>query len=106
MIGVLRWSIVATLALVATELVGGYVGHSIALVSDAVHNFSDVPTLLISWPALRWAERPATSEKTYGYHRAGILAAFTNAILLVLVAVYLFTEAYQRLGSPWPCAKE
>lgn len=100
MIGVLRWSIVATLALVVAELAGGYVGHSIALVSDAVHNFSDVPTLLISWFALRWAEHPATSEKTYGYHRAGILAAFTNAILLVLVAVYLFAEAYKRLQQP------
>jgi cobalt-zinc-cadmium efflux system protein len=85
---------------VAAEFLGGFLGRSIALVSDAVHNLSDVPTLVISWFAVRWAERPATPEKTYGYHRAGILAAFTNAILLVLVALYLFYEAYQRLRRP------
>ncbi len=98
--GVLAGSIAATLGLVATELVGGYLGHSLALVSDAVHNLSDVPTLAISWLALRWTERPADSERTYGYHRAGILAAFANAILLVLVALYLFYQAYERLRRP------
>ncbi len=97
---VLMCSVVATLGLVATELVGGYLGHSLALVSDAVHNLSDIPTLVISWLALCWAERPTTAEKTYGYHRAGILAAFTNAVLLVLVALYLFYEAYERLRRP------
>ncbi len=97
---VLKWAMSATLALVAVELVGGYLGHSIALVSDAVHNLSDVPTLVISWLALVWTERPPTPEKTYGYHRAGILAAFVNAILLVLVALYIFFEAYQRLRNP------
>ena len=100
MTGVLRWAMVATLSLVAAELVGGYMGHSIALVSDAVHNLSDVPTIVVSWLALLWAERGWTPEKTYGYHRAGILAAFTNAILLALVALYLFYEAYERLLRP------
>ena len=98
--GVLTWAMAATLGLVAAELVGGYLGHSIALISDAVHNLSDVPTLLISWFALRWTARPATAEKTYGYHRAGILAAFTNAILLMLVALYILYEAYERLRHP------
>ncbi len=98
--GVLQWAMVATLALVAVELAGGMLGRSIALISDAVHNLSDVPTLVISWFALRWAERPADSEKTYGYRRAGILAAFTNAILLALVALFLFYEAYERLRRP------
>jgi len=98
--GVLEWATLATLALVATEFVGGYLGHSIALASDAVHNLSDVPTLIISWLALRWSERPADSEKTYGYHRASILAAFVNAILLMLVAAFLFYEAYERLRHP------
>ncbi len=98
--GVLSWAMAATLGLVAAEIIGGYLGHSIALVSDAVHNLSDVPTLLISWFAARWAVRPATAEKTYGYHRAGILAAFANALLLVLVALYLFYESYLRLRNP------
>lgn len=97
---VLVWSMLATIGLVAAELVGGYLGRSIALISDAVHNLTDVPTLVISWLALRWAEKPPTGEKTYGYHRAGILAAFVNALLLALVAGYIFTEAYERLRQP------
>jgi cobalt-zinc-cadmium efflux system protein len=98
--GALRWAVVGTLGLVAAEFFGGWLGHSIALVSDAVHNLTDVPTLAISWLALRWAERPPTPEKTYGYHRAGVLAAFTNALLLILVALYILLEAYERLRHP------
>src|ERR1051326_3221882 len=76
---VLAWAMIATLGLVAAEVVSGLLGHSVALLNDAVHNLSDVPALGISWLAMRWAERPADSEKTYGYHRAGTLAAFTNS---------------------------
>jgi len=90
----------ATLALVMAEVFGGILGRSVALLNDAVHNLSDVPALGISWLAMRWAERPADSEKTYGYHRSGILAAFTNAILLVLLALWLGYEAIDRLRSP------
>ena len=98
--GVLAGAVAATLVLVVAELLGGYLGHSISLISDALHNLSDVPTLLISWIALNWAARPADHERTYGYQRAGILAAFTNAILLVLVSLGLFYEAFQRFLHP------
>jgi cobalt-zinc-cadmium efflux system protein len=97
---VLGWAMVATLGLVAAEIVGGFLGRSVALLNDAVHNLSDVPALGISWLAMRWAERPADSEKTYGYHRAGILAAFTNALLLVLLSLWLGYEAIERLRAP------
>ena len=97
---VLVWAIAATLLLVAAEIVGGLLGHSVALLNDAVHNLSDVPALGISWLAMRWAERPADTEKTYGYHRAGTLAAFTNAFVLVLLALWLAYEAIQRLRTP------
>jgi cobalt-zinc-cadmium efflux system protein len=97
---VLGWAMVATLGLVVAEVFGGILGHSVALLNDAVHNLSDVPALGISWLAMRWAERPADSEKTFGYHRAGTLAAFTNAILLVLLALWLGYEAIDRLRSP------
>ena len=100
MTSVLRWAMLVTLGFVALELVGGFLANSIALVSDAFHNLSDVPTLVISWLAIRWTERPADSEKTYGYHRAGILAAYSNAILLVLVALYILYEAYERIRTP------
>ena len=83
--GVLAGAVIATVVLVAAELLGGYLGHSISLVSDALHNLSDIPTMLISLFALRWAARPADHERTFGYQRAGILAAFTNAILLIVV---------------------
>jgi cobalt-zinc-cadmium efflux system protein len=97
---VLGWAMVATLGLVAVEIVGGFLGHSVALLNDAVHNLSDVPALGISWLAMRWAERPADSEKTYGYHRAGTLAAFTNALVLVFLSLWLGYEAFQRLRAP------
>jgi len=97
---VLAWAMVATLGLVVAELFGGILGRSVALLNDAVHNLSDVPALGISWLAMRWAQRPADSERTYGYHRAGTLAAFTNAILLVLLSLWLGYEAIDRLRSP------
>jgi cobalt-zinc-cadmium efflux system protein len=93
-------AVVATFALVAVELIAGYVGRSIALVSDGVHNLTDVPTLVLSWLAMRWAMKPPTPEKTYGYHRAGILAAFVNAVLLSLVSLGLLYESVMRLRNP------
>lgn len=98
--GVLAGAVAATILLVAAELAGGYLGHSISLVSDALHNLSDIPTMLISWVALHWAARPADHERTYGYQRAGVLAAFTNGILLVLVSLALFYEAFERFLHP------
>ena len=97
---VLAWAMVATLGLVVAEVFGGLLGRSVALLNDAVHNLSDVPALGISWLAMRWAERPADSEKTFGYHRAGTLAAFTNALLLVILSLWLGYEAIDRLRSP------
>jgi cobalt-zinc-cadmium efflux system protein len=98
--GVLGWAMVATLGLVVAEVFGGFLGRSVALLNDAVHNLSDVPALGISWLAMRWARRPADADKTYGYHRAGTLAAFTNAILLVILSLWLGYEAIGRLRAP------
>src|SRR5215469_12185362 len=97
---VLAWAMAATLGLVVTEVFGGVLGHSVALLNDAVHNLSDVPALGISWLAMRWAQKPADSERTFGYHRAGTLAAFTNAIVLVILALWLGYESIERLRSP------
>src|ERR1700674_5647603 len=97
---VLGWAVAVTLGLVVAEVFGGILGRSIALLNDAVHNLSDVPALGISYLAMRWAERPADSEKTYGYHRAGTLAAFTNAFVLVLLSLWLGYEAFERFRSP------
>jgi cobalt-zinc-cadmium efflux system protein len=97
---VLAFSFAITLVLVLAELAGGYFGHSISLLSDAIHNMTDMPALAISWLAALWAVRPPTHEKTYGYHRAGILAAFVNALLLMLVALWILWEALERFRHP------
>jgi cobalt-zinc-cadmium efflux system protein len=97
---VLAWAMVATVGLVVAEVFGGILGHSVALLNDAVHNLSDVPALGISWLAMRWARRPADDDRTYGYHRAGTLAAFTNAVVLLLLSGWLGYEAIERLRSP------
>jgi len=97
---VLGWAMVATLALVLAEIFGGILGRSVALLNDAIHNLSDIPALGISFLAMRWAQRPADSEKTYGYHRAGTLAAYTNAFVLVLLSLWLGYEAFGRFRSP------
>jgi len=98
--GVMLWSVAATFALVVAELVGGTLARSMALISDGIHNLSDLPTLLVSWFALRLAERPPDAEKTYGYHRAGILAAFANALLLAAIALFILYQAVERLLVP------
>ena len=103
---VLGWAMVFTIGLVVAEVFGGIIGRSVALLNDAVHNLSDVPALGISYLAMRWAERPADSEKTYGYHRAGTLAAFTNSFVLVLLSLWLGYEAVERLRSPVQVVEE
>src|SRR6266850_1054535 len=97
---VLGWAMVATLGLVVAEIFGGILGRSVALLNDAVHNLSDVPAIGISYLAVRWAERPADSEKTYGYHRADTLAAYTNSFVLVLLSLWLGYEAIERFRAP------
>lgn len=82
------------------EAGAGFFANSLALLTDAAHNFTDVVALAISWYALRLTARPAHSRRTYGYHRAGILAALVNSSTLVIIALGIFWEAYQRLISP------
>jgi cobalt-zinc-cadmium efflux system protein len=89
-----------TLCLMAAEIVAGLLANSLALLTDAAHNATDVLALVLSWYAVRLAQRPAHSGKTYVYHRAGILAALVNSTTLVVVALGVFYEAYRRLISP------
>ena len=82
------------------ELAGGIYSNSLALIADAAHMLTDLAALGLSLFAFKISMRPATQEKTYGYHRAEILAALANGIILTLIAAYIFYEAYQRLGAP------
>src|SRR5205809_6982095 len=83
---VLRFSLVATLVYIVLLLVAGIRAHSLALLSEAGHNLSDFLALALSWVAIYFQSRPADSSRTYGYHRAGVLAAFVNALTLVGIA--------------------
>jgi len=89
-----------TLVFVAVEIVAGLFANSLALLTDAAHNFTDVLALALSWWALRLTSQPANQDKTYGYHRAGILAALANSTTLVVIALGIFYEAYHRFIDP------
>jgi len=96
----LALSLFLTLAFVAVEATAGYFANSLALLTDAAHNLTDVIALGLSWFAIRITAHPANARKTYGYHRAGILVALLNSTTLVLISLGIFYEAYQRLLSP------
>src|ERR1700694_2355408 len=97
---VLRISLVVTLAYIVLLVLGGVRAHSLVLLSEAGHNLSDVFALLLSLVAVYLHSRPPSSTKTYGYHRAGVLAALVNATSLVVVAFFIFYEAFRRLHNP------
>ncbi len=97
---ILRLSLVATLCYVLVTFIAGVRAHSLALISEAGHNVSDALALLLSFVAVYFQSRPATDKKTFGYQRAGVLAAFLNAITLIVIAVGIAIEAVHRLNQP------
>jgi len=96
----LALSLGITLVFVFFEIVAGIYSNSLALLTDAAHNFTDVLALALSWWALRLTSQPANKKNTYGYHRAGILTALANSTTLVVIAFGIFYEAYQRFINP------
>lgn len=88
---------IATLAFVGVELAIGILANSLALIGDALHNFTDTLALLLAWLGVRLERKPATASKSYGYQRAGILTAFINAGTLTAFTVFIFVEAVARL---------
>src|ERR1700752_2030074 len=97
---VLKISLGVTLAYIVLLVVAGIRAHSLALLSEAGHNLSDFLALLLSLVAVYFQSRPASSTKTYGYHRAGVLAALVNSSSLVVVSFFIFYEAFRRLQRP------
>src|SRR5262249_35857816 len=92
----------ATILFVVVETGVGMWAHSLSLIGDAIHNFTDTLALLLAFMAVRLERRPATAEKSYGYQRAGVLAAFVNAGARVALTAYVFWEAIARLRAPQP----
>lgn len=99
---VLLWSQVATFTFVGIEIVAGIQAHSLALLSDAGHNFTDGLALLLAWFGFFLQSRPANHVKTYGYQRAGVLTAFINALTLLALSAWIFYEGWLRLLHPTP----
>jgi cobalt-zinc-cadmium efflux system protein len=97
---VLKISLAVTLAYIVLLVVAGVRAHSLALLSEAGHNLSDFLALLLSLVAVYFQSRPANASKTYGYQRAGVLAALVNAASLVAVSCFIFYEAFRRLQHP------
>lgn len=98
--GRLLVSVVLNLAISIAQFIGGIVSGSLALLSDALHNFSDTASLAVSYGAGRVAAREATQHRTFGYRRAEIIGAFVNLVTLVLIAVWLIAESVERLFDP------
>jgi cobalt-zinc-cadmium efflux system protein len=93
-------AILLNVGITLAQIVGGFISGSLALLSDALHNFSDVLALLISWFASKLSGRKQTARQTFGYKRAEILAALINAVSLIVIAFFLLKEAVIRLGEP------
>src|SRR5438445_6354480 len=97
---ILKISLAVTLVYIVLLVVFGVRAHSLALLSEAGHNLSDFLALLLSLTAVYFQSRPANASKTYGYQRAGVLAALVNASSLVVVSFFIFYEAFRRLQHP------
>src|SRR5579871_4543871 len=95
-------SVALTAAFVVIETAAGFLSHSLALLSDAGHNLADTLALGLAWYALWIARRPSSAQRTFGFHRVGILAALVNALSLVVIALLIFWEAVERLRMPEP----
>jgi cobalt-zinc-cadmium efflux system protein len=91
---------VATLAYVLVTFIAGLRAHSLALLSESGHNASDFLALLLSFAAVYFQSRPADDSRTFGYQRAGVLAAFINAATLILISLWIGVEAIHRLSNP------
>ncbi|HSN68399.1 MAG TPA: cation diffusion facilitator family transporter [Thermoanaerobaculia bacterium] len=93
-------STVATLAFFGLELWAGLAANALSLISDAFHNITDAVALILAFIAVRLERRPPTAKRSYGYQRAGILAAFVNAAILIVLTVGVVLEAVRRFRAP------
>src|SRR5712691_12992979 len=98
----LKKALALTCVILVVELAGGVLSHSLALLSDAGHVLIDVFALGLAWRAVEQSKRPADRRRSYGYHRVSILAAFLNAITLIVIVLGIAVEAVRRIMDPQP----
>src|SRR6202162_4637365 len=99
---ILKWALVLTCVVLAVELAGGLLSHSLALLSDAGHVLTDVFALGLAWFAVSQANRPADARRSHGYHRIRSLAALVKSVTLIVIVLVIAYEAIQRLAHPEP----
>ncbi|HZK84345.1 MAG TPA: cation diffusion facilitator family transporter [Desulfosporosinus sp.] len=98
----LKWAFFATFFILAVEVIGGSLANSLALLSDAGHVLTDVAALGLAWFAAVQAQKSPTLDKTFGFHRTGILAALANSLTLIIIAFVILYEAFHRFQNPQP----
>jgi len=96
----LRKTLLLTALILVAEVVGGYLSNSLALLADAGHMLTDVLAITLAYAALGFATRPPTARKTYGWYRLEVLAALVNGVTLVVMSLFIFWEAYERMLEP------
>jgi cobalt-zinc-cadmium efflux system protein len=98
----LVWALLVNVLLTVVQVIGGLVSGSLALIADALHNFSDAASLFIALIARKWAKKPADENRTFGYKRAELIGAMINLTTLILIGFYLLFEAVMRAFEPEP----
>lgn len=101
----LFWTILFNAIITIAEFIGGMLTGYLALIADAVHNLSDVAALALAWLGAKGSELPASKTSTYGYKRVEVMTAFISAVALVVIALFIFIEAYERFVSPQQITK-
>jgi cobalt-zinc-cadmium efflux system protein len=96
------WAAALTAAYMLAEAVGGIMAGSLALLADAGHMLADAASLALAWAAFRIARRPSDWQRTYGFHRFQVIAAYTNGITLIFIAAAVLWEAFHRFREPVP----
>jgi len=95
-------TVLLNFGITAVEIIGGIYSGSLSLISDAIHNFSDAISIVISYVAIKISKKENDENKTFGYKRSGILAAVINSSVLIIISIFLFKEAYTKFMHPTP----
>ena len=96
----LKLAIMLSSFILVLEVIGGILTNSLALLSDAAHVFSDVFALSLSWFAIKLSERPASTSRTFGFHRSEVLAALANGVILIIISLFIFKPAIMKVRIP------
>ncbi len=101
----LFWTIIFNVMITVAEFIGGFISGYLALIADAVHNLSDVAALGLAWLGVKGSELPATKKSTYGYKRFEVMTALISAVSLVVIAIFIFKAAFDRIITPQPITR-